>query len=341
MTETKDKIRQPHRRQEWRQEVVPSFSRYGRRRFRCGRRHDKVSVMHYRAFHIYVESMGLGLYGGSKYDQGFRNRDADEGIGTLGNQETRLFLVDKLNDMGLKVTVQGKHQNVVAELTGTKTPEKIYIVGAHYDHIEGDRPGGVDNASGTAGMLEAARVLSQFEFESTIRFIGFNAEEDGLKGSKDYVNSIVIPAKENIVGMINMDMILRPGSDVEPNNIIDAELEVQRKHPPSLEWAQAYQKAATEYVPEMIVNDSIIETPSSSDNDSFLNNGYAAFLVIENSWPDFSDADPYWHKFDDASDRLANDPNSETGVTYDYNFACNIVRGITALIATEAKLISK
>jgi len=302
---------------------------------------DSVSVMHYRAYHIYVESMGLGLYGGSKYNMGYRNRNADEGIGSLGNQEARLFLQDKLNDMGLKVTVQGKYQNVVAELTGTKTPEKIYIIGGHYDHIEGDRPGGTDNASGTAGMLEAARVLCQFQFESTIRFIGFNAEEDGLLGSADYVNSIVIPGNENIVGMINMDMILRPGSDVEPDNIIDAELEVQRKHPPSLAWAEAYQQAAAEFVPHMIVNDSIIETPSSSDNDSFLNNGYPAFLVIENSWPDFSEADPYWHNFDDASDRLANDPDTPSGVTYDYEFACNIIRGITALVAQEAKLVPK
>ncbi len=62
--------------------------------------------------------------------------------------------------------------------------------------------------------------MSQYRFESTIRFIGFNAEEDGLVGSKDYVNNHVIPSGENIVGMINMDMILRPGSDVAPNNLI-------------------------------------------------------------------------------------------------------------------------
>jgi len=300
---------------------------------------DSVSLTHYRAYHVYVESMGLGFYGGTKYDMGYRNRDGWEGPGSLGNQETRLFLQDKLRDIGLKVSLQGKFLNVVAELTGTKTPEKIFIIGAHYDHIEGDHPGGTDNASGTAGILEAARVLSQFKFESTIRFIGFNAEEDKLAGSKDYVQTIVIPGKENIIGMINMDMILRPGSDVEPDNIIDAELEVQRKHPPSLKWAEAYRDAAAIYVPAMIVSDSIVETPSTSDNDSFLNNGYAAFLVIENSWPDFSEADPYWHDFDDASDRLANDPNTPSGVTYNYAFARDIVRGITALIAQKAKLV--
>ncbi len=80
---------------------------------------DSVSKMHYRAYHIYVESMGLGLYGGAKYNMGYRNRDGWEGLGTLGNQEARLFLQDKLKDMGLKVSLQGKYLYVVAELTGT------------------------------------------------------------------------------------------------------------------------------------------------------------------------------------------------------------------------------
>jgi len=57
----------------------------------------------------------------------------------------------------------------------------------------------------------------------------------------------VIPRDENIVGMINLDMILRPGSDVNPHTVIDAELETQFKHPPSVSWAQAYIKAANGY----------------------------------------------------------------------------------------------
>jgi Zn-dependent M28 family amino/carboxypeptidase len=229
---------------------------------------------------------------------------------------------------------------VVGELTGTTTPENIYVIGAHYDHLEGDSPGGDDNASGVAGVLEAARVLSQYRFESTIRFIGFNAEEDSVWGVGDYVANQVIAGSENVVGMINMDMILRPGSDVDPNTVIDAELEAQAKHPPSVAWAQAYQHAAAEYVPSLIVNDTIIDTESNSDNDEFLNAGYPAFLVIENSLPDFWDANEYYHTTEDASDRLANDPNSPTGVTYDYAFATDVVRAAVALLAQEAKPVA-
>jgi Zn-dependent M28 family amino/carboxypeptidase len=277
---------------------------------------------------------------------GYRNRDGWEGPGSLGNQEARLYLQDAFTAIGLSVSVQGGYLNVIGELTGTTTPENIYIVGAHYDHVGGDgpddddRPGGDDNASGTAGVLEAARVLSQYHFESTIRFIFFNAEEDDQVGSKDYVNNHVIPGGENIVGMINMDMILRPGSDVDPHTVIDAELEVQIKHPPSVAWAQAYQQAAADYVPSLIVNDTIIDTESSSDNDSFLNEGYPAFLVIENSLPDFWDANSHYHTFEDASDRLANDPGSPSGVTYDYVFATDVTRAVVALIAQEAVLVS-
>lgn len=298
-----------------------------------------VSQMRYQTYHLDVENMGLGLYGGADYDMGYRNRDGWEGPGSLGNQEARLYLQDVFEAMGLSVSLQGSYLNVVGELTGTTTPENIYIIGGHYDHLEGDRPGGDDNASGTAGVLEAARVLSQYRFESTIRFIGFNAEEDRLAGSKDYVANHVIPSGENLVGMINMDMILRPGSDVDPHTVIDAEVEAQAKHPPSWAWAQAFQQAAADYVPSLIVNDTIIETESSSDNDSFLNQGYPAFLVIENSLPDFWDANEPYHTFEDASDRRANDSGSATGVTYDYAFATDIVRSVVALVAQEAILV--
>ena len=302
---------------------------------------DSISQTYYHKYQLDIESMGLGLYGGDGYYMGYRNRDFHRENGpSPGNQEACLYLQDAFTAMGLSVSVQGKYLNVVGELSGTKSPEKIYIIGAHYDHLEGDRPGGDDNASGTAGVLEAARVLSQYQFESTIRFICFNAEEDGLWGSKDYVKNHVIPNGENIAGMINLDLILRPGSDVDSLSVIDAELETQRIHDASFAWTRAFRLAAIDYVPSLIVDETIIDGESSSDNDSFLKEGYPAFLVIENSDPDWDKANPYIHDFEDASDRLANDPESPSGVTYDYAFATDITRTAVALIAREAKLVS-
>ena len=303
---------------------------------------DSVSMVQYRNYQLDIERMGLGLYGGSDYRMAYRNRDYHlENGPSPGNKEACLYIQDAFKDMGLEVTVQGKYANVLGELTGTTSSEKIYIIGAHYDHLEGDMPGGDDNASGTAAVLEAARVLSQYQFESTIRFICFNAEEDGLLGSKDYVRNHVLPGDENIAGMINLDLILRPGSDVDSLSIIDAELEARSTHEPSWDWAQDFRQAAIDYVPSLVVDETIIDGESSSDNDSFLEAGFPAFLVIENSDPDWDEANPYIHDFEDASDRLANNPVSPGGICYNYAFATDLTRTAVALIAREAVLLSE
>ena len=109
----------------------------------------QISQNSYQAYQNTIENMGLGLYGGNDYNQGYRNRDGWAGGGTLGNAETQLYLLDQFASMGLNVTTQGTYNNVVAEMPGSQTPDKIYILGAHYDtYLPGSRPGGDDNASG-------------------------------------------------------------------------------------------------------------------------------------------------------------------------------------------------
>ncbi len=66
-------------------------------------------------------------------------------------------------------------------------------------------------------------------------------------------------------------------------------------------------------------------------------------MIIENSGADWEypggESNDYYHTFDDASDRLANDPYGPSGVTYDFPFATDIVRASVALIAQEAVLV--
>ena len=91
---------------------------------------------------------------------------------------------------------QGTWQkNVIATLTGTTMPEKVYVFGGHHDsYSSGDpytfAPGADDNASGTAAALEMARVImtSGYQPEATIKLITFGAEEYGLWGSKVYAD---------------------------------------------------------------------------------------------------------------------------------------------------------
>jgi hypothetical protein len=134
----------------------------------------------------------------------------------------------KLSISAERETLERETFNVLAVLPGTKTPEEIVILGAHYDHIgtaeqgvrcrtkEGDAicNGADDNASGTAMVLEVARAFVEARYRParTIVFAHFAGEELGLHGSKALASS---PPKAppfedgTVVAMINLDMVGR------------------------------------------------------------------------------------------------------------------------------------
>jgi hypothetical protein len=95
--------------------------------------------------------------------------------------------------------------NVVATKLGTVHPEVHIIVGAHYDGFE-ISPAVDDNGTGTAGVLELARVLHAFPTEVSIVFVSFDAEEYGTYGSWHYADRAKLN-REKIPLMFNMDMI--------------------------------------------------------------------------------------------------------------------------------------
>lgn len=107
-----------------------------------------------------------------------------------------------------------KTANVVGYIPGTDEllKDEYIIIGGHMDHV-GDNlngtynPGAFDNASGTAAMLEIARVIAENDIKpkKTLVFIAFNGEEHGLLGSEYYVAEPVFPIKNAV--MINLDMV--------------------------------------------------------------------------------------------------------------------------------------
>ena len=303
---------------------------------------SRVSHGQYRAYQGDIENMGLGLYAGPDYNQGVRNRDGWAYGGTLGNEETRLYLEDHFTALGLEVSVQGRYANVVAEQAGRYRPEDIYIVCGHYDTTSAEeRPGGDDNASGTAGVIEAARVLTQYDFDATLRFIGFNAEEEWMKGSQDYLDRVVVPRQENVMGVINLDMILRPAWD--RNALEPADLDIATDATAKCRiWARIFVDAVHNYVPALLVDPRVPHTANwnAGDQAPFISAGYAAIMVMENTaqevWSRQSNV--YYHTAEDASDALANDISSPSGVTYDYHFATDVVRATVATLAEEAGL---
>jgi Peptidase family M28 len=103
--------------------------------------------------------------------------------------------------------------NVAAVQMGTKYPNRFVIMSGDIDsrisnpnNFTDDAPGANDNASGLAGTIEAARVLSKYQFENSIIYLGLSGEEQGLLGGKGFATY----AKEKgweIMGVLNNDMI--------------------------------------------------------------------------------------------------------------------------------------
>jgi hypothetical protein len=99
----------------------------------------------------------------------------------------------------------GQTANVIATLEGTVNPELVYVVSSHYDSVAGG-PGADDDTSGTAALLETARLLVKRPQPATIVFASFTGEEAGLLGSREFVRRAVAD-KVQIVGALNNDMV--------------------------------------------------------------------------------------------------------------------------------------
>ena len=136
--------------------------------------------------------------------------------GTPANNLARDWLYDRFVSFGYDSVVidtfvaslngtPTECHNVLAYKIGTRFPNHQVIVGAHRDGVW-NSPAADDNGSGTAGVLEVARVLKDVETDMTIIFSLYDAEEFGLYGSYHYVDEAYARG-DSIVYMLNMDMI--------------------------------------------------------------------------------------------------------------------------------------
>jgi hypothetical protein len=135
-------------------------------------------------------------------------------ISRPGNRKASEFLFSAYASFGYnpeyqwfepRAALDGKTANVVATLRGTSDPDLVYVVSSHYDSVEAG-PGADDDSSGTAALLEAARVLANHPLPATVVFASFTGEEGGLLGSREFVRRAVA-AKVHIVGALNNDMV--------------------------------------------------------------------------------------------------------------------------------------
>ncbi len=184
--------------------------------------------------------------------------------------------------------------NVLAVQWGTRYPEEFVICGAHYDSWNDDgtdpdtirSPGADDNASGVAGILETARILSNYTFDRTIIYGNWNAEEIGLKGSAAYAADCAEQLMD-IVGYFNLDMTgyLEEGTDIHVHLMFTTR--------DSLIGRYVFNFSHV-YFPEMPIRQAWLAW-GDSDYSSFNRNGYPAVHPFE----DVHASSPFIHSRQD------------------------------------------
>lgn len=177
---------------------------------------DKVSQP--AIFQTIQEISGAAIFWYNGSLQSVNNRHISSAKHTLAAD----YLASKLTALGYTVTFESFTQggyacrNVVATKLGTVTPSEYVVVGGHYDSISQSTstsaPGAEDNGSGTALVMELARISAGRDFERSIQFVLFDAEEQGLIGSQRFVSTAVAQGR-NIVGAILHDMVAYYGAN--------------------------------------------------------------------------------------------------------------------------------
>lgn len=214
-----------------------------------------------------------------------------------GNENTFQYCKQLFSGLGYVTGQQvfsTNGKNLFAVKTGTTFPERVCIIGAHYDDVPTGSiaPGADDNASGVAAVLEIARIMSASDFPNTLVFALWDEEELGLIGSDAYTEGTI--HGKTLLGYINLDMIGWDG-----NNDRKTELQV-RPVANSLSLASLVLEAREEYGISLelkVVNPGSVNT----DHYSFWKKGLTAVGINEEYTGDFN---PNYHSTGDLFSEL-------------------------------------
>jgi Zn-dependent M28 family amino/carboxypeptidase len=226
-------------------------------------------------------------------------------------------------------------ENLEITIAGTGQPGEIIVLGAHYDSVAGS-PGGDDNASGVAALLEIGRLLAHLRPERTIRLVAFVNEEPpffplGEMGSRVYARA-ARQRGDDIRVMLSLEMLGcysdQPGS---------------QRYPPFMRWfypdrgnfiafvsnlasrrvlretVRAF-RAHSDFPCESLATFSFVPGVAWSDQLSFWREGYRALMVTDTAFYRY----PYYHTPLDTPDRLC------------YPAAARVVQGLALAVAELA-----
>ena len=207
------------------------------------------------------------------------------------------YIYNQFQSMGLEVrycpwSYAGyDSDNVEATIPGIDTTsDDIYIICAHYDTVSSS-PGADDDTSGTVAVLIAAQILSQYQFNHTIKFVAFSGEEQGLLGSAVYASEAASQGWD-IIGVLNCDMISYAITSNDGNNLIVFENTAS-------EWLYSYTVGINNEYDQYI--DLTLHHGGStwgSDHNSFWDEGYDALFYFEYT------ETPYYHTAQDTIEHI-------------------------------------
>ena len=216
--------------------------------------------------------------------------------------------------------------DAVGRQVGLVYPDSIYIIIAHIDAIsenpEVSAPGAEDNGSGSACVLEAARVLSQYDFNCTIEYILVTGEEQGLYGSEAYAE-YCFTNQRHIGGVLNFDMIAYTGGLGWDINIFYDET-----FPQETALANLLASLTDEYTDAFPVLVGSVGPEYGSDHYYFSFYGFPAPFGIDAQLWSAPDWYPWYHTTSDVITNL------------DLDYATDVTKGAAAAIATIAGLWS-
>jgi len=219
----------------------------------------------------------------------------------LGYQTERHCYKERKKDR--ECNILGRRKSAVS---GAKT---IAVVG-HMDSVGHNNAGADDNASGAAGVLEMAKVLSSYAADHDLLFIAANGEETGVAGTYALAKKMKASGEmASVAWAINMDMIAW-----NRNGILD--IETNKEFSAFADWVAAQAVIYTKLKP-------YISMPAwGSDHVPFLEAGVPTYLSIEN-WEDHN---PCYHQACDKMDTLS------------WTYAADLVKLNLAVVAGKAKL---
>ncbi|MFF3942741.1 M28 family metallopeptidase [Streptomyces phaeofaciens] len=210
--------------------------------------------------------------------------------------------------------------NVICTKPGTVTGRPVIVLCAHYDSRTADlndvtarAPGADDNASGVAAMIEIARLLAPVALSSTIKFVAFSGEEQGLWGSTTYAAELHAAGTE-VYRVVNLDMVGRPPADGSITVERDLGNAVPGNDAASEAFGAIMAQAAADYTTLPVRLGPIY----SSDYMPFEAHGDVTIGAYE------GEGNPHYHQ------------TSDTPATLDYGYLAAVTRITLATLLAEA-----